>query len=268
MLKRRISRSAAPLRANWLLVACVLFVAICVWRLFQFKGADPFADYGLLVSFVLTLVVIGQTQVESRRNKERDRRLESLERARNLPELRAFSGEMLTHGAPGIPGGANHWLATSVMRQDVGFRNIGTGTARKIGAVLFGCDSYVKPGVEPPTRTNELDWVFWANLTESTCSPDSGISMPLERCKGDQSISRNLRIGSEALYAPEDPDPKDLEHRLATYYSGRLTVTWRDTNDQRYASKFDYDFADRRWRPVVENEIVDRDLWDLLGGDR
>lgn len=122
-----------------------------------------------------------------------------------------------------------------------GFKNIGAGPAFNIYAVIFG-----KPFQGYPPRERYVVWNYGI-LEPGEEGP------PLALSQGSNTESTNT-IDGVPLYVPDDPRHNGV---LA-----RLTITYHDTRERKYASIYDYQNV-IGWMTVKNAEDIEYDLHEL-----
>lgn len=133
--------------------------------------------------------------------------------------------------------------AASISPPLKGFKNIGAGPAFNIYATFFG-----KPFQQHPPRERYVVWNYNNGILEAG---EEGPSLALSQ--GSSVESTNI-IDGVPLYVPDDP--------LHNGVLARLTITYHDAREIKYASIYDYQNV-IGWMPVKNAENIEHDLHEL-----
>jgi hypothetical protein len=134
-------------------------------------------------------------------------------------------------------------MSAASMSPMKGFKNIGAGPAFNIYAIVFGA-----PFQGHPPHERYVVWNYNNGILEAG---EEG--PPLALSQGSSVESTNI-IDGVPLYVPDDPHHNGV---LA-----RLTITYHDARERRYASIYDYQkFIG--WMTVKNAENIEHDLHEL-----
>ena len=132
-------------------------------------------------------------------------------------------------------------MSAASMSPMKGFKNIGAGPAFNIYAIIFG-----KPFQGYPPRERYVVWNYGI-LEAGEEGP------PLALSQGSSVESTNT-IDGVPLYVPDDP--------LHNGVLARLTITYHDARERKYASIYDYQNV-IGWMTVKNAENIEHDLHEL-----
>jgi hypothetical protein len=121
------------------------------------------------------------------------------------------------------------------------FRNIGTGPALNVWAVIFGPQPTVASALGPERRT----------VIQQVPLPASGEAYGYGAA-GYTVVDGGTTLDGDpnhALYAPPEPTQGEIEGHAAVRVLARYTITYYDIFGRKHLSIFDFDFR-HHWRCV------------------
>ena len=169
------------------------------------------------------------------------------------------------------PTGGSYSIDSKSHRLDFGanqvfdIHNEGGSTPSDVQMVFFPSATYLKPYTDPLERVPGLYGTYWYGQLDVSPAADGRIHIPLEEqrvpLRGEMSVIDGL-----TLSAPDEPGPISPDAVSARFYTGRLTMTFRDRTGRLLASVFDMEGTDQQKlvpvRRVVEVEHGLRELID------
>ncbi len=164
--------------------------------------------------------------------------------------------------APVFQGSHRNWLKWEEPIQDITFNNMGVGIALNIASVLLGCKSYNNdPGKPRIPGVFDEHWTLWLNAP----IPPSGKVKCAYKVNNGLFREENRQVAGYLFFAPQEPEPDDLNHGVFLHITARLIITYQDIFSRKYASIYDY-VNNIGWL-LVKFTPIEKDLYALEGSN-
>ena len=168
-------------------------------------------------------------------------------------------------GSPVFKEEHDNWLKWEENKQLLTLRNVGVGTAFNVASVLYGCATYLRDGPTGTQRSRDSaneHWTCWLGVPVAPSEQVNSTYMV-----GASTFTEgNRQVGGYSFNAPDEEIPGATSPQGVLWHTARVTITYHDIADRKFASIFDYVHG-RGWH--MEKVLpVDRDLHDLQGAHR